>query len=58
LDAFLKDLIVLLELEGDTYEIIDMKNSEASSVNLSEKQKNTAKLNLAILYKLGLFIIT
>ena len=32
-----------------------MKNSEASSVHLSEKQKNTAKLNLAILYKLGLY---
>ena len=45
----------ILELEESKYKIIDMKNSEASSVHLSEKQKNTAKLNLAILYKLGLY---
>ena len=45
----------VLDLEGNIYEIIDFKNSEASSAHLSEKQKNTAKLNLAILYKLGLY---
>ena len=53
--CFFKGPDSLLELEGDTYEIIDMKNSETSSANLSEKQKNTAKLNLAILYKLGIY---
>ena len=53
--CFFKGPESVLELEGDTFEIIDMKNSEVSSVNLSEKQKNTAKLNLAILYKLGLY---
>jgi len=53
--CFFKGPDSLLELEGNTYEIIDMKNSETSSANLSEKQKNTAKLNLAILYKLGIY---
>ena len=53
--CFFKGPESVLELVVDAYEIIDMKNSEISSTNLSEKQKNTAKLNLAILYKLGIY---
>lgn len=53
--CFFKGPESLLKLEGNTYEIIDLKNSDVTSANFSEKQKNTAKLNLAILYKLGLY---
>tara|TARA_B110000503_G_scaffold9847_2_gene13290 strand:+ start:421 stop:1224 length:804 start_codon:yes stop_codon:yes gene_type:complete len=45
----------IIDLVNQSYKLSDVKAKSNIEIGLPEKQKNAAKLNLAILYKLGLY---